>query len=380
MYWRVDGADIGSVQYEFTHSLRPRGKTMDRPAAAQPGGARSGRAVHRTFGAAVVAGGLALSVSIQPLPAGQGLIDSLIPGRQSSAGTPRVTGWTFMKATASEFATLDLTHLARLAEFSEQYPGLATSDLLGLVTRYGLRNVVNSFEMLASLEPVRRLVGGVPYGGGGSNFPPDVGGAETFRALMMLLEFLEVNPPSGPGLFRVLMKVAVTLTHSTDIPPTLPAPPPGQQTASLAALAQMTVANLPSAVPPAPVAAPARVADPAPADPVVANSPEPPAATFADLPVAEPTVVEEPTSTDVHDAATDDPTPASPEPTGTAAEPSNSSRPEPDPDPRKEDPPKPDPPSSSGGGTDDGGSSAGSESSAGSSNGGSAGGDSSGSE
>jgi hypothetical protein len=76
----------------------------------------------------------------------------------------------------------------------------------GLPT-YGLPDVVRSLQLLDSLGPVRHSFPGVSRGGsGGSSDVPE----EVWPALMLLLDFLEQNPPSlsgGGGRWDVITNV-----------------------------------------------------------------------------------------------------------------------------------------------------------------------------
>jgi hypothetical protein len=362
-------------------------------APASPAGARphegAGRATHRAVGAAIVAGGLAISVSVHPTPTGLRPIDLFAPDDQWSGEPAMAAGPTFLKATAATFSMLKLPDLVKLVEFSAQHPEVATGDLLGLMDRYGIRNVVSSFEFFASLGPMRPRVGRIPYGGGGAwggggggVFMQIEGVGDALRALMILLEFLEQNPAHGPVPFEVLVNVLAALADTADSPHAMSVPPPEPGATPLAVVAENSIVEAPSSTPSPLASEPTGAADPAPADSPAVNPTEPPQAPV-DLVVVESTEASVPVPTETYTPPADDPVQPSPEPTNTTPEPSNTAQP--DPDPSEPESQKPDPPSSSGGGSDDGstggsgaGSSGGGTSGGGDSGGGSSGGGDSG--
>lgn len=93
----------------------------------------TGRAAHRAVGAAIVAGGLALSVTIHPLLTGPRPIDLLTPDREPSSEVSKVMEPRFIEAAALNFSTLELPDLVKMVEFREQHLNITTVDLVGLI-------------------------------------------------------------------------------------------------------------------------------------------------------------------------------------------------------------------------------------------------------
>jgi len=327
----------------------PEQTTTSRPSTQSPEGAprhaEGERPASRAIGAALVAGAVAFGVSLYPLPDGPDLFDSFTPDQESSAEASKVDDSTFVKYTFTDFPTLKLPDLVKLVELNHDYPDLASGDLLDLVTTYGLPDVVKSLELLQSFSPLRHRFPDPPLGGGG-------GSGNVLPALVILLEYLEQNPPehSGLGLLDAVTSIFSTLALSLGISHAVVAPQPDTRALALAAVAEFTATDAPvSALPdpsaagfagvPAPasadgpVAAPIEAAVPAPVDPPVAAPIEAPVPT----PVAPPVT-----------APTETPTPA-PLETSSAPEPTNVASHEPD--PPSSDPPSSDPPSSAGGGS-----------------------------
>jgi hypothetical protein len=230
---------------------------------------------------------------------------------------------TFLNVTFADFAKLKLPDLMKLVALNHDFPDVGTDRLLDPVTTYGLPDVVRSLQLLDSLSPLRHSLPG--FSGGGGDGAPDVPG-EAWPALMMLLEFLEQNPPalSGGGLWDVITNVFPKLALSLGIPPAPAAPPPEAQVSAFAAAPVFTPIEAPNLAPP-----------------------DPPVSGFAEAPVSAPVETAAPAPTEV--------------PVSVPVEAPVSA-----PDPPSATPPEPDPPSSPGGGTDAG--------SAGDSGGGSTGG------
>jgi hypothetical protein len=268
----------------------------------------SERPASRAIGAALVAGGLALSVSLYPLPHGPELFDMFTPDQESSsAASTADDSSTFVKYSFSNFPALKLTELVKLAELKRDFPDLAARDLLRLVTTYGLSNVVTSLEVLNSFGPLRpyfpRSSGGVGGGGGApSNGPVDV-----LPALVILLEYLKLHPPvlSAPDLLAVVTSVFSTLAVSLGVSDAFSAPPPDAQTWALAAAAEFTPIDAPVSLLPDPSAevstgatetehADAPVPIEAPADPPVATVIETPVSAPVDPPATVPTETPQP--------------------------------------------------------------------------------------
>jgi hypothetical protein len=159
--------EIGSIH--FSPSLRG---TADRRYAVKEGGLMSDqispsrtwtpplergrrragpeRPANRAVGAAIVAGGLALSVSLYPLPGGPRLLYPFQPEQETSTQSAKVVESTFLNVTFVDFATLKLPDLVKLVE-------------------YGLPDVVRSLQLLGSLGPLGHSSPGVSGGGGGDS-------------------------------------------------------------------------------------------------------------------------------------------------------------------------------------------------------------------
>ncbi|MBJ7337650.1 hypothetical protein [Mycolicibacterium sp.] len=284
---------------------------------------------HRVIGAAILAGGLALSVSVHPVQRSQGLLEALMPDGRIVMSVPGTVGSIFLKATSADFASINVPDLVWLVEFTDRHPEVSTGALLGLVNEFGIRNVVRSFELLSSMGPVRPLAPRVPYGGGG--YWSNDGGGDALHSLMMALALLDGSGNfRGRELFEALRDVLTELMATVGRPPTPSAPASGPTDVS------------PTAVP-SPL--------PSPSIPIRLVSDSPPDASTTDQPPAG----NEPAATQITGLATVEtsspPTESLTSPivavSSAAAEPSVVVRAEPDPsptDPPKPDPPKPDPP------------------------------------
>jgi hypothetical protein len=313
----------------------------------QGGRRRAGpeRPANRAVGAAIVAGGLALSVSLYPLPDGPRLLDLFQPEQKSSSESAKVIKSRFLNVTFPDFSRVKLPDLVKLAALNHDFPDFGTDGLLNLVTTYGLLDVVKSLQLLESLGPVRHSFPGFSGGGGGgaSGVP-----GEAWPALMVLLEFLEQNPPdlSGGGLWDFITNAFPKLALSLGIPLAPVAPPQEAQVSAFAAAPVITPIGAPNLAPPdppvlgfveAPVSAPVEPAVSAPVEPAAPAPVEPAAAAPVEPPVSAP----------------DPPSVTPPEP----------------------DPPRSDPPSSPGGVTDAGSAGGSGSGSAAASGGGSPGGE-----
>jgi hypothetical protein len=319
------------------------------------------RPANRAVGAAIVAGGLALSVSLYPLPGAPRLLDPFQPEQATSTQSAKVVESTFLNVTFSDFSRLKLPDLVKLVALNHDFPAFGTDRLLNLVTTYGLPDVVKSLQLLDSLRPLGHSFPGFSGGGGGgaSDVP-----REAWSALMILLEFLEQNPPAvsgGGGLWDVITNVFPKLALSLGIPPAPAAPPPEAHLSALAAAPVFTPIEAPNLAPPdppvsgfaaAPVPASVEPAAPASVEPAAPASVEPAAPASV-----EPTV---PAPTEASVSVPVEAPVSPPDPPSVTA-----------PDPH---PPSSDPPSSPGGGTDAGSAGGSGGGSAGGSGGGSAGG------
>ncbi|MBB5165289.1 hypothetical protein HNP02_005263 [Mycobacterium sp. AZCC_0083] len=341
-------------------------------------GGPSERPANRVVGAAIVAGGLAFSVSLYPLPDGPNLLYPFPPNHESSSDSQKVAGAKFLSYKNSGSFTLKLADMVKLVALNHDFPGFGADGLLDLAMTYGLPNVVRSLQLLDSLGPLRHSFPSVSRGGGGGGGGSSDVPGDLWPALMLLLDFLEQNPPSlagGDGLRDLITNVFPKLAVSLGIPLAPTAPSPETQVSALVAAPEFT-----------------------PIEAQNLAAPDPPVSGFAQAPVSAP--VEGAVSASVESAAPASVEPAAPAPTEvpvsvsveapvSAPDPPSVSVPEPD-------PPSPDPPSSPAGGTDassagdsgggstgdSGGGSAGSSGggSAGSSGGGSAGSSGGGSE
>lgn len=317
---------------------RPHGGSPERPA-------------NRVVGAAIVAGGLAFSVSLYPLPDGPNLPDRFSPNHQSTSDSQRVASANFLGYTNTGSFTLKLADMVNLVALNHDFPGFGADGLLDLAMTYGMSHVVRSLQVLDSLGLLRHSLPSVSRGGGGGS--SDVPG-ELWPAVMLLVDFLEQNPPSrsgGGGLWDLITNVFPDLAVSLGVPLVQAAPPPEAQISTPAAAQEFTSIEAPNLA-----------------------SPDPPASGLAQAPIS--ATVEPAAAASVEPAAPASVEPAAPAPTEvppSASVASSVSAPEPSsvsvPD---TDPPSPDPPSSPAGATD-AGSAGDSGSSAGSSGGGSAG-------
>ena len=281
---------------------------------------RTGRATHRALGAAIIAGGLAISVSVHPSPSGPRVVDLFTPD-QSSTGAPAVTWSKLLKATRANFLALELPDLLTLVEIREQHPYVTADELYGLMTHYGIRNVVDSLEFLASVGSVQFGAERIPYGGGGGG--PAV--EEPLLALRILLQFLEHNPPHLPVPFAVLAKVVAELADSLGFIPGPSVSIAGPLAAQLAVLVPIVdeLASPPSTLASGPLEAP----DWGPAD-FRGAAVDTPAPAPVELRAIQPVETRIPMPTAVPNPLSDVATPPSSEPTSHSAEPSTPAAPE----------------------------------------------------
>jgi hypothetical protein len=313
---------------------------MGKPCVAVPTSvglrAKSGqddvRGVHRMIAAALLAGGLALSVSVHPMQRSQGLIEGAIPNGRLVSDAPSTAGSTFRRARLADFSSIQLLDLVRLVEFSDQHPEVSTGALLRLIDEFGIRTVVRSFELLSSMGLVRPLVPNVPYGGG--NYSSNEDGGDALNPLMIVLALLDGRGPSrGRGLFEALRYALTELVATVDRPPNSSVPSPAPTDVALTVV--------PSFLPPPSVSS-------------LPMSDPPPDAVAADpLPVGDhftPPQIQDAVTTKTDTSPTDSPAPPAVVVSGAAAETAAAGQPEPD--PPTADPPKTE--STSGSGSDDG--------------------------
>jgi hypothetical protein len=335
----------------------------------------SERPASRAVGAAVVASGLAFSVSLYPLPDGPQLFDLFAPNDGSSSESSKVVNARFLKLRFVDASKLNLPDLAKLAALTNGLPDSATRGLLDLVTTYGLPDVVKALEVIQSFAPLTHSFPAViGLGGGGGSWGAPV---QVWPALMWLLDCLRLNPPvlSTLGLVEVVATLLPKLAQSLGIPQAqtaasletrasaLDVAPPTPNVAPLLAPPDPPV----SATVESPVPAPTEVSVAPTIEVSVAPTTEVSVAPTTEVPVSAPTETPAPTYTEA-------PASAPPEPGGNPLVSSNSTAPE-------SNPANSDPPSSPSGGSGEGaagdsggGSSAGSDSgSAGGSGGGSSG-------
>jgi hypothetical protein len=287
-------------------------------------GAPPERPANRVVGAAIVAGGLAFSVSLYPLP-GSNLPDPFSPNHQSTSDSQRVASAKFLGYKNTGSFTLKLADLVKLVALKHDFPDSGADGLLDLAMTYGLPHVVRSLQLLDSLGPFTQSFASVSRvglgGGGGSSDVP----WELWPDLMLLVDFLEQNPPGlsgGGGLWDLITNVFPNLAVSLGIPPVPTAPPPEAQISALAAVAEFTPIEAQSMAPPdlpvpgvadAPVSAPAEGAVAASVESAAAASVAPAAPAPAEVPLS--VGVEAPVSTpDPPSASVPEPNPSSPDP------------------------------------------------------------------
>ena len=130
------------------------------------------RFANRAVGAAIVAGGLAFSVSLYPLPGESQLLDPFPPKHELSE-VPKSVDFKFVNRKLPDFSTLELPDLVKLVDLlNHTLPDLQADALLDLVKTYGLPDLVKSLELLESVESLRHSFPGFSGGGGGGS--PDV--------------------------------------------------------------------------------------------------------------------------------------------------------------------------------------------------------------
>jgi hypothetical protein len=182
------------------------------------------RSASRAVGAAIVAGGLAFSVSLYPLPGKSQLLE-LFPPKHELSEFPQLADARLLNRELPDFSTLELPDFVKLVELlNHNFPDLRTDALLDLVKTYGLPDLVRSLELVKSLGSLTQSFPGFSGGGGGggggsADVPPNV-----LPALVMVLQFLKQNLPdsSGHGLSVVLTNVAQAL--GTPLTPAGPLP------------------------------------------------------------------------------------------------------------------------------------------------------------
>ncbi|MCV7418943.1 hypothetical protein H7K45_00140 [Mycobacterium yunnanensis] len=329
-----------------------------------------GHGAHRAIGAAILAGGVALSISVHPVQGGRGPVDALTPGHRMPTDASTTTGPMALTATL-DFAYVTLPDLVRLVGFTDLHPEVSTDALMGLVTEFGIRNVVASFEFLSAMGPVHPLVNRVPDHDGDGLTGSD---GDVMNSLAIVLALLNGNGILPDHyLLDVLRNVLSHLVAPSDRPPTSAALPPGPTDVTLA-LAPSPLTD--------PLVSTRMVADTSTAPPPPSPSPPPDSDVVA--PTQTPDLLPTETPSPTTDAAAPvtavssiDQTPA-PSPSESRPE----TDPQPDPpkaNPTESDPPKSDPPSAGTAGSGDvpsRGAGSGSSSSGSAGEGGSAGGSS----
>ena len=114
---------------------------------------RPERSSHRAVGAAIVAGGLAFSASLYPLP-GESQLLELFPPKHEVSEFPKVVDFKFLNHKFPDLATLELPDLVNLVELlNHNFPDFPTDALLDLVKTYGLPDLVTSLESLTHSFP-----------------------------------------------------------------------------------------------------------------------------------------------------------------------------------------------------------------------------------
>lgn len=206
----------------------------------------SDNSTSRAVGAALVAGGLAFSISLYPLPDGPQLWDLLAPTQEASSAPAKVIQASFLNLELPELDTLDVPDLAKLAALSGDPTALPTSELLDLAMTYGMPDVMRALGLIQSYSTLAQSFPAFSGGWGGdtSSVPLDV-----WPALVWLLEYLQQNPPqlSNVGLIEMITTFFATVAPALDISKTQPAPLIEVQSTAV------DVAPPPTEVAPAPV-------------------------------------------------------------------------------------------------------------------------------
>lgn len=127
----------------------PSRSLMTQPKRGGHDGGRE-RSANRAVGAAIVAGGLAISVSLYPLPGESQLLELFSPKHQLSE-LPKLVDSRLIGRKLPDFSTLELPDLAKLIELlNHNFPDFPTDALLDLVTTFGLPDLVKALELMNS--------------------------------------------------------------------------------------------------------------------------------------------------------------------------------------------------------------------------------------
>jgi hypothetical protein len=203
---------------------------------------RSDRSAHRAIGAAIVAGGLAFSVSLYPLPDQSQLLE-LYPPKGALSDFPKLIDVKSANHKLAAITADGLSDFPKLFDFlNTNFQDFPTAGLLDLVNTLGLPASATSLDVLKSLESFQHTFPGASGGGGGggggsAGIPVDV-----LPALLVWLEFLQQHfptlgladvltnvLPAFGKLFAVAIPSAPTAsvgTMSIAAAPVAPAPPP----------------------------------------------------------------------------------------------------------------------------------------------------------
>lgn len=212
------------------------------------------RKMHRVIGAAILACGLALSVSVHPGQRGRELVDELMAGGSGSSDVPSAVGSVSFSAMSTDFSFVELADLVSLVDFADRHPEVSTGALVGLVHEFGAKSVARSIELLASVDRLRSPVPGVPYGGGG--YSTNLVDWDALQSLVTALTLLGSDGTfRGQALVEALRSVLTDLAGVVGGTSASPSPPPSPT--------QLSLVTVPSPVAPSTVST-LLVADPPP--------------------------------------------------------------------------------------------------------------------
>jgi hypothetical protein len=266
---------------EWDHSMRdlvPQFENADNPEPTRISG--------RATAAAIVAVGLTLSATLYSVPATQHLLEKANP-RRDITQSPELIESAVFDGGGPYVSLIELPGLVRLGNLvAGSFSALPTETVLRLVRTYGLLNVLRSLEALSSLT---QNASQVPVGGGGSSTP-----VERPPLLGAVIDYLILNPPElkDGGYAEFLITLWPAILQSLGLAQSAPAPT--RETISA------TFAATPSpAAPPEPAPGPAVVPAVSLAD-IARVAPTPPPVVSTSSPIAEITTLT-PAETLVHE-------------------------------------------------------------------------------
>lgn len=241
---------------------------------------RSERSANRAVGAAIVAGGLAFSVSLYPLPSDSQILDGLPSPDHELTEFPALIKEAAVDNDISDASELQLTDLVKLAElFDDDILDVPPVILLELVKTYGLPDVVKSLEFIKSLAPTTEHFFDVAYSGGGAsaNAAPNA-----LPGIVILLEYLMHYFPSVPGcgLLELITRILPTFMQSLVGPHPVAVPIRPAEIAAIVRTPLLTGLGAPVS-PEAKFATFAEAPPPTPQSPIAPSAPKPYPAQFA---------------------------------------------------------------------------------------------------